>query len=158
GMLLGVKKSDLQLLTVGGMMHDIGKSMTPLNILDKPERLTPDEWAVMMDHAKNSGEILTKNGWDEDTIDIARHHHERLDGDGYPDSLKGKEVSDLARMTAIADMFSGLIDKRSYKPSMSAEKAISIMLAAEGQLDIPLVRAFRDVVLSDENKTTAYQQ
>jgi HD-GYP domain-containing protein (c-di-GMP phosphodiesterase class II) len=61
-------------------------------------------------------------------------------------------------MTAIADMFSGLIDKRSYKPSMSPEKAINIMLEAEGQLDIPLVKAFRDVVLSDENKTSAYQQ
>ena len=158
GMLLGVKKSDLQKLAVGGMMHDIGKSLTPLEILDKPEKLSPDEWNIMKSHAKSSGQILAKNGWDADMIDIAAHHHERLDGAGYPHGLKGKEVSDLARMAAIADMFSGLVDKRSYKPSMSAEKAINIMLESEGQLDIPLVKAFRAVVLSDENKIYAYQK
>ncbi|PCI48270.1 MAG: hypothetical protein COB49_06200 [Alphaproteobacteria bacterium] len=158
GMLLGVKKTDLQMLAVGGMMHDIGKSLTPLEILDKPARLDPAEWEIMKDHAKNSGEILAKNGWDEDMIDIAAHHHERLDGSGYSDGLKGSEVSDLARMAAIADMFSGLVDKRSYKPAMPAEKAIQVMLEAEGQLDIPLVKAFQAVALSDESKIFAHQK
>lgn len=158
GMLLGVKKSDLQKLAVGGMMHDIGKSLTPVKILDKPAKLTSSEWKIMMTHAKNSGHILEKNNWDEDMIDMAAHHHEKIDGSGYPFGLKGSKVSDLARMTAIADMFSGLVDKRSYKPSMPAEKALSIMLAAKGQLDIPLVKAFRAVVLSDEKKIFAYQK
>ncbi|MCK5424677.1 MAG: HD domain-containing protein [Emcibacter sp.] len=158
GMLLGVKKSDLQLLAMGGMMHDIGKAMTPLEILDKPAKLTPTEWTVMKEHPKNCRLILSVEKWDEDMIDIATHHHERLDGNGYPDGLKGSEVSDLARMTAIADMFSGLVDKRSYKPSMSAEKAIGIMLETEGQLDIPLVKAFQSVVLSEDEKVFAYQK
>ncbi len=158
GMLLGVKKADLQLLAMGGMMHDIGKAMTPLEILDKPAKLTATEWKVMKEHPKNCRLILNVENWDSDMIDIATHHHERLDGTGYPDGLKGAEVSDLARMTAIADMFSGLVDKRSYKPSMHAEKAIDIMMEAEGQLDIPLVKAFRSVVLSDENKVFTYQK
>ncbi len=158
GMLLGVKKSDLQLLAMGGMMHDIGKAMTPLDILDKPAKLTPTEWKVMQEHPKNCRLILSVEQWDDDMIDIATHHHERLDGTGYPDALEGSKVSDLARMTAIADMFSGLVDKRSYKPSMSAEKAIEIMLETEGQLDIPLVKAFRSVVLSGEDKILAFQK
>ncbi|MBL4801639.1 MAG: HD domain-containing protein [Emcibacter sp.] len=158
GMLLGVKKADLQMLALGGMVHDIGKSKISLNILDKPSKLDPHEWKIMMGHAEHSRIILETNNWHEDIIDIATHHHERLDGEGYPHRQKGRDVSDLARMTAIADVFSGLVDKRSYKPSMSAEKAISIMMEAEGHLDIPLVKAFQAVVLSDEEKTFAYQQ
>ncbi len=148
GMLLGIKKADLQILTVGGMLHDIGKSKTPLEILEKPSQLSSTEWKVMKEHAKDSGEILEKSNWDPVMIDIASHHHEKIDGTGYPHGLKGVEVSDLARITSIADMFSGLIDKRSYKAAMSAEKAIAIMLEAHGHLDIPLVKAFREVALS----------
>jgi len=158
GMMLGLKNSDLQLMTVGGMMHDIGKSVTPLEILNKPAELTPEEWVIMRQHAAESGHILKRDDWDDMTIDMASHHHERLDGTGYPDGLKGAEISDLARMTAIADMFSGLVDKRSYKPSMSTEQAISIMLDSEGHLDIPLVKAFQAVVLSDDEKIFAFQK
>ena len=158
GMLLGVKKSDLQLLAVGGMLHDIGKSMTPHGILDKPAKLTQDEWVIMRDHAYYSGEILRTSKWDDVMVDIAMHHHEKIDGSGYPHGLKGSQVSDLARMAAIADVFSGLVDKRSYKPSMNAEDALNIMLASEGHLDIPLVKAFRAVVLSDDEKILAFQK
>lgn len=158
GMILGVKDADLQLLSVGGMLHDIGKSMTPLSILDKPARLTPQEWNIMKKHAQNSGDILRDNGWSDMMIDIANHHHEKIDGSGYPHGLKGMEVSDLARMASIADMFSGLVDKRSYKPAMSAENAINILLDMKEQLDIPLVKAFQEVVLSGEEKIFAYQK
>jgi len=152
GMLLGIKKTDLQTLAVGGLLHDIGKSITPLEILDKPARLTPGEWKIMQEHAWDSGNILENNKWDPAMIDIATHHHEKLDGSGYPHGLKGGEVSDLARMAAIADMFSGLIDKRSYKPAMPAEQAIEIMLDLTDELDIPLVKAFRAVVLTDQTE------
>jgi len=158
GMLLGVNKTDLQTLAVGGMLHDIGKSITPLHILDKPEKLTPPEWEIMKEHARDSGHILSKNYWDKNMIDIAAHHHEKLDGSGYPHGLKGSDVSDLARMAAIADMFSGLVDKRSYKPAMPAEQAIAMMMSLTDELDIPLVKAFRAVALSDEEKIFAYQK
>lgn len=147
GMYLGVQRHDLQQLSVGGILHDIGKSLTPLELLEKPARLTPEEWVIMKQHPSHSRTIMMESNWDDVLIDIAVHHHEKLDGSGYPDGLQGAQVSDLARMAAIADVFSGLTDKRSYKPSMSSEAAIDIMLTMEGHLDMPLVKAFRAVVL-----------
>ncbi len=88
-------------------------------------------------------------------LDIALHHHEKLDGSGYPDGLHGSQVSDMARMAAIADVFSGLTDKRSYKPAFTPERAIDMMMGMEGHLDIPLVKAFRAVALPQGNKTFA---
>jgi len=152
GIYLGISNVDLQQLSLGGIIHDIGKSLIPLEILDKPAKLTAAEWQVMQQHPVHSRTIMTENDWDNDLIDIAVHHHEKLDGTGYPDGLAGKEVSDLARMAAIADVFSGLTDKRSYKPAMSAEKAVAIMLDMSGHLDLPLVGAFRNVVLSEQSK------
>ena len=157
GMHFGVKKTDLQMLSVGGILHDIGKAHTPLKILDKPAKLTDAEWVIMRKHPGNSRIILNEGGWDQDVLDIAVHHHEKLDGTGYPDGLKGKQITDLSRMAAIADVFSGLTDKRSYKPSMSAEKAIGIMLSMEGHLDIPLVKAFRTAILSEKENIFAHQ-
>lgn len=150
GMHLGVKKNDLQILSLGGILHDIGKALTPLEILDKPSELTASEWVIMKKHTNNSRIILTEGGWEQNVIDIAVHHHEKLDGNGYPDGLKGAQISDLARMTAITDVFSGLTDKRSYKPAMSSEKAMDIMLRMDDHLDMPLVRAFSTVVLAGE--------
>ncbi len=158
GMHFGVKKNDLQSLSLGGILHDISKAHTPLKILDKPAKLTADEWVIMRKHPVNSRIILAEGGWDQDLIDIAVHHHEKLDGTGYPDGLKGKQISDIARMTAIADVFSGLTDKRSYKPAMAPEKAMDIMLDMEGHLDIPLVKAFSSVIFSEEDKILVNQK
>lgn len=149
GLHLGVSKTDLQQLSLGGIIHDIGKARIPLEILDKPAKLTADEWKIMRQHPGHSRDIMEVGGWDADLIDIAVHHHEKLDGTGYPDGLTGTEVSDLARMAAIADVFSGLTDKRSYKAAMTSEKAINIMLGMEGHLDIPLVKAFQAIALGE---------
>lgn len=157
GMYLGVKKTDLQALSLGDILHDIGKSLTPLEILDKPGQLTDSEWEIMRKHPGNSRIILKEGGWDKNMIDIAVHHHEKLDGGGYPDGLKGNEISDLARMTSIADIFSGITDKRSYKPAMPAEKALDIMLGMEGHLDIPLVKTFQTVILADEGNNSVHK-
>lgn len=150
GMLLNVKKSDLQLLAVGGMMHDIGKAMVPLKILDKSSALTDSEQKIVHKHPDHGRHILERENWDEVMIDIAAHHHENLDGSGYPDGLIGNEVSDIVRLASIADTFSGLTDKRPHKAAMTAEKAIATMLERENHLDIPLVRSFRAVVLPQD--------
>lgn len=151
GMLVGIKKTDLQLLAVGGMIHDIGKSMIPLTILEKPSELTLEEQKIIENHPVDSKIILSGAKWDDIIIDIAAHHHEKLDGSGYPDGLKGNEISDIVRTASIANIFSGLTDKRSYKPAMTAEKAIETMLEMDNHLDSTLVKAFRPVVLSDNN-------
>lgn len=147
GMLIGLNKTDLQKLAVGGMVHDIGKAMIPLQILEKPTELTPEEWKIMANHPVDSKTILSGADWDEVMIDIAVHHHEMLDGSGYPHGLKGTEISDIVRTATIANIFTGLTDKRAYKPAMTAENAIETMLGMGNQLDNALVKAFRPVVL-----------
>lgn len=147
GMLIGVNKTDLQILAVGGMIHDIGKAMIPLTILEKNSEPTPEEIEIIKNHPVDSKIILSDANWDEAIIDIATHHHENLDGSGYPYGLKGNEISDIVRTASIANTFADLTDKRSYKPAMTAEKAIETMLTMEYQLDTMLVKAFCPVVL-----------
>lgn len=148
GMLIDLKKDDLQTLAVGGMIHDIGKAMIPLEILEKTSALTEEECKIMEYHPSDSNIILSGADWDKTMIDIATHHHEKLDGTGYPHGLKDNEISDVVRAASIANIFSGLTDKRSYKPAMTAEKAIETMLEMSDYLDTSLVKAFRPVVLS----------
>ncbi|MCK5424852.1 MAG: HD domain-containing protein [Emcibacter sp.] len=150
GMLIGIKKSDLQLLAIGGMVHDIGKAAISLEILEKPTKLTKEEQKIMDNHPNDSKLILKGTNWDEVIVDIAAHHHENLDGSGYPDGLKGDEISDIVRTVSIANVFADLTDKRSNKPAMTAEKAFETMLGMENKLDISLVKAFRPVVIPEE--------
>lgn len=142
---IGIGASDLERLTVGGLIHDIGKSMIPVEILDKPGKLDDADWRIMRNHPTYSREILLREpDLDPDTIAMAVHHHERLDGTGYPDGLSGTRINDCTRLIAIADVYSALIDKRSYKGAMTNEQALDLMGTFEGHLDMDLVKAFRN--------------
>lgn len=147
GMILGVRGSDLQRLSICGLVHDIGKAFIPLNVLDKPGLLTDDDWVIMRSHPEYTRKVMIDSDCDPDVLDGAIHHHEKIDGTGYPDGLSGDDVSDFARMVAVADVFSGLTEKRSYKASMPALKAFEIMMDMEGHLDLDLVKAFEPVAL-----------
>jgi len=150
---IGIRGEEMQRLTVAGMLHDLGKAFVPFELLDKPSKLDPNEWAVMQMHPSHSRDIFDSElDLHPDIADAAIHHHEKLDGTGYPDGLKGGEIRDLARMVAICDVFSGLIDKRAYKPAMPAEKAMEIMRSMQGHLDQPLVEAFAPVAMGGEKK------
>ncbi len=145
---IGIGGADLDQLTVGGLLHDIGKSQVPLEVLDKPGKLDDGEWKIMRNHPEHSREILLSNqGLDADTVAMAVHHHEKLDGTGYPDGLSGAQISDHVRLTAIADVYSALIDKRSYKDAMGQEAALDLMAKFVGHLDMDLLGAFRNFVL-----------
>lgn len=145
---IGIGAADLEQLTVGGLLHDIGKSKVPLEILDKPGKLGDGEWKVMRMHPAHSRTILLREqGLDSDTVAMAVHHHEKLDGTGYPDGLAGAQIRDHVRLTAITDVYSALIDKRSYKEPMSHEAALDLMAKFEGHLDMDLLGAFRSFVL-----------
>ena len=148
GLLLGMRSADLQNLTTSGLIHDIGKAHVAPELLNKPGPLTDDEWVEMRMHTEYSRKILEGSNFHPDVIDSAIHHHEKIDGSGYPDNLKGEQVSDMARMVAIADVFSGLTEKRSYKQSMTNEKAYDIMLSMTGHLDMDLLSAFKPVALN----------
>lgn len=145
--LLGIHGEELQRLSIAGLLHDIGKARVPLDLLDKPGPLTEEEWEVMRQHPEHSRQILMDSDVHEDVKDGAIHHHEKIDGSGYPDGLQDTQISDFARMVAIADVFSGLTEKRAYKASMSNSKAYDIMLSMNAHLDQDLVRVFKPIAL-----------
>jgi putative nucleotidyltransferase with HDIG domain len=145
---MGMTPNDLELLSAGGMLHDIGKARVPLRILDKPDRLDEAERLEMRRHPAHSRVILEKvEGLDRRIVAMAVHHHEKLDGTGYPDGLQGAEIDDLVRLTAIADVYSALIDERAYKPAMSPEKAFAWMESTRGHMDLDMVGRFKEFVL-----------
>lgn len=126
GRLMRVSAKDLQILYYGSLMHDIGKIVIPLSILEAPRRLTDDEMRVMKAHVVISDKIL-RGIFDERIVDVAAKHHEKLDGTGYPLGLKDEDITLLERITAVADILSALYGKRSYKDSFAPEKVKEIL-------------------------------
>ena len=139
---------DVKRLGMAATLHDIGKARIPLSILDKPGRLDPDEEAIMRRHPEIGYELLKDlPGINPDILDGVRHHHEYLDGSGYPDALKAPEISDLVRLLTISDIFAALIESRPYRPAMSRESAYKILCGMDGKLEQSLLKAFRTVAL-----------
>lgn len=149
GKTIGLRLEDQQQLATGGLLHDVGKMFIPHLVLNKPGKLTDEEFAIMKGHVDATEQVLRKGGAiPKGVITIASQHHEKLDGSGYPRGLKGTELNELARMASIVDIFSALTDRRVYKPSMRAEKALEIMRnEMAGQLDMALLARFRQMLL-----------
>lgn len=143
GQYLGLSAIDRNRLTFAAMLHDVGKALVPVAILEKPGPLDADEMAVMKKHPEYGVEALKSGvGLQPEMIDIVARHHEYLDGSGYPHGLQAHEISDLVRITTIADVYSALIERRSYKPPMPSQKAYDILCDMGPKLDQDLVRAF----------------
>ena len=148
GHAIGIRSQDLELVSVGGLLHDIGKAWVSRTILDKPARLDDEEVAKMRRHPGNSREIMqSMDTLDRRVFEMAVSHHEKLDGTGYPDGLRADQISDLVRLTTIADIFSALIDERAYKPAMSYEMAFARMEEMSGHLDLELLARFKEFAL-----------
>ena len=147
---LGFSGADVKRLGVSATLHDVGKAAIPLEILDKPASLSDGEMAIMQGHAKLGYDaLLGVPGISAEVLDAVRHHHEFLDGSGYPDRLKGAEISDLVRVLTIADIFAALIEVRAYRRPMPRARAYSILLEmVDTKLEKALVVAFRDVALT----------
>lgn len=149
GLSLGLAKADIERLSTAAMFHDIGKAKIPLAVLDKPARLDDHERALIETHPAVGYDVLEGTpGISAEILDCVRHHHEYLDGSGYPDGLAGASISDLVRILTISDIFAALVEYRTYKPTMPREKAYGILLGMDRQLEKPLVHAFRDVALN----------
>ena len=145
---LGMREEDQKRLARAGLLHDIGKAFTPLSILDKPDKLTDEEMKEIKKHPVLGHEVLIQQGgFPDEILDCVLHHHELLDGSGYPDGLRGDQIVDLVRITTIADIFSALIEERSYKQPLSPDRALEIMQQMGGKLDGDLLRAFSSVAL-----------
>jgi putative nucleotidyltransferase with HDIG domain len=149
GLSLGLAKADIERMYSAAMFHDIGKAKIPLAVLDKPGRLDPGERALIETHPAAGYEALKGNAdISPEILDAVRHHHEFLDGSGYPDALRADGIKDIVRMLTISDIFAALIEARTYKPTMPREKAYEILLGMNGKLERALVEAFREVALS----------
>jgi putative nucleotidyltransferase with HDIG domain len=143
GQHLGLAASDRRRLTFAALLHDVGKARVPIKILEKPSPLNWDEIAIMKKHAEYGGAVLKGDpNLHPEMIDIVVHHHEYLDGSGYPHGLQGSEISDLVRIVTIADVYAAMIERRPYKPPMSSRKAHEVLLDMGPKLDRDLVREF----------------
>jgi len=146
GQYLGFSRVDRQRLSLAGMLHDIGKARIPLAILEKPGPLDEAERAVVSKHPQYGFDALaTMPNLAPEMLDMVLHHHEYLDGSGYPHRLQASEISDLVRLITIADVFGALIERRSYRAPLSYDAAYQILLDMGPKLDRDLVRAFRFV-------------
>lgn len=149
GLSLGVPKADLERLHSAAMFHDVGKATIPLAILDKTGRLAPQERAIIETHPVAGYDALKANsGISAEVLDAVRHHHEYLDGSGYPDGLCAESIHDIVRMLTISDIFAALIEERSYKQPISRRQAYEILCGMNGKLEKPLLAAFREVALN----------
>lgn len=149
GKAIGLPREDQKLLATGGLLHDVGKMFIPHLVLNKPGRLTEEEFAIMKGHVDATTRLLEGSpDIPKGVITIASQHHEKLDGSGYPRGLAGAELNDLARMASIVDVFSALTDRRVYKPSMMPETALTIMHDEMAHhLDMSLLSRFRQMLL-----------
>ncbi len=111
------------------MLHDIGKARIPVEVLEKPSALTSDEMALMSKHPEYGLQALNgMAGLKKELVEIVLHHHEYLDGSGYPHGLRGSEISDPVRIVTICDIFGALLERRAYKPPLPPETAYQILL------------------------------
>lgn len=149
GLSLGVGRTDLERLYTAAMFHDIGKARIPLAILDKPGRLDADERAMIETHPAAGYEFLKDHEKiTPEILDAVRHHHEFLDGSGYPDALAGESINDIVRLLTISDIFAALIEHRPYRPLMPRSEAYNVLCGMTGKLEKALVTSFEQVALT----------
>ncbi|MFL6274288.1 MAG: diguanylate cyclase [Blastocatellia bacterium] len=143
--LFGLSDMEIEALKAGALLHDIGKLAVPDYILNKPGKLTPAEFEKMKVHTTVGAEILERVGFPYPVVPVVRHHHERWDGHGYPDSLCGDEIPITARILTIADSFDSMREDRQYRQAMSRDEAILTLKEGTGTVFDPhVVRAFLD--------------
>ncbi len=144
---LGVDDDLLRALEFGGVLHDVGKIGIPERVLQKPARLTEEEYAVVRSHAQIGADIVSGVEFLKSTRPAIRHHHERWDGRGYPDGLAGEQIPLIARILGAADAWDACTSERPYHPAASEEQAIAMLGAVRGaQLDPAVLDALLRLV------------
>jgi putative nucleotidyltransferase with HDIG domain len=148
---MDLTNEDLEILNVAGLLHDIGKIGIRDEILLKPGQLNKNEYQIIQQHPIIGAEIMDNLGLWHREKQIVRGHHERFDGAGYPDRLKGEDIPVLARILSIADVYDALASDRAYRRRMEEEKILDIMYSGAGsQFDPEMVDVFRKLYESGE--------
>ena len=147
----GFKGRDLTWLRMGAFLHDIGKTSVPSEVLNKPGRLTDEEFELMKRHTVIGDALISETPFPWDIRPIVRNHHEHWDGTGYPDGMKGQDIPYTARILCVADVFDALTSARSYREALSHEAALEIMDKESGTvLDPALYALFRRELLKQK--------
>lgn len=148
----GLNKDQLRNVELGAIIHDIGKVSTPEHILNKPGRLTFEEFEVMKGHPEAGANIIRPISALKSTADIVLSHHEKLDGSGYSNGLSSSEINIETRIVTIADIFDALFTDRPYRVGMPLDKTMSILKedASSGKLDQDLIRYLEDMIQTGE--------
>jgi HD-GYP domain-containing protein (c-di-GMP phosphodiesterase class II) len=144
---MGLDERRLETLSYGARLHDIGKIAVPSALLTRPGRLRPEEMALVRCHATVGWEIASRYEWPFPVAEIIHQHHERLDGSGYPEGLRGEEIVLEARIVAVADVFDAMAADRPYRAALGPTEARAIVVAGSGTLfDAEVVAAFERVL------------
>lgn len=145
---LGMREDDQRRLARAALLHDVGKAFVPVAILDKPGRLDNEEKDEIRRHARLGYDALVRQGgFPSEMLDVVLHHHEMLDGSGYPDGLRGDQISDIVRLTTIVDIHAALVEKRAYRLPLTHAKSFATMEEMGDKIDQHLLLAFRPVAL-----------
>ena len=146
---LGMREGDQRRLTRAALLHDVGKAFIPVAILDKPGKLTDEEMAEIRRHPQLGHDALAAQGdFPPEMLDVVLHHHEMLDGSGYPNGLTSSQISDIVRLTTLVDIYTALVEKRAYRLPFTHSRAFSIMESMGTKLDQQLLQAFRPVAFA----------
>jgi HD-GYP domain-containing protein (c-di-GMP phosphodiesterase class II) len=143
GRTLGLDQAACREAGLAGLLHDLGKAAMPLGILNKKSKLTPEEFAVIRSHPVRGHEMLMAGrSTPKSALDVCLHHHERMDGRGYPHGLPGSEISLLARMGAVCDVYDAITSNRPYKAGWDPAESVAAMVSWKGHFDQPVLQAF----------------
>lgn len=148
---LGLDAQDIQTLRDAARLHDLGKIGIPDEVLQKKGTLNEQEWILMRKHPEIGESIIKPIRSLSHLCDVVRHHHEKLDGTGYPDGLKGDAISPLVRIATVADIYDALTSERPYRSKMSPEQACEELRKMGGKLDQDIIETFFEA-LSEQRK------
>ena len=138
---LGMREDDQRRLARAALLHDVGKAFIPVAILDKPGMLSMEEMSEIREHPRLGYDALSaQGGFPPEMLDVILHHHEFLDGTGYPDGLSGNQISDIVRLTTIVDIHAALVEKRAYRLPFTHAKAFA-RHGADGRQARPAIAA-----------------
>ncbi|HKT71287.1 MAG TPA: HD-GYP domain-containing protein [Steroidobacteraceae bacterium] len=143
GRQLGLGDAQCREAGMAGMLHDLGKAAMPQDVLNKPGKLTAEEFEIIRKHPVRGYEMLRDaKSVSEGVLDVVRHHHERMDGTGYPDRLPGEKISLLARMGAVCDVYDAVTSNRPYKAGWDPAHSLSQMASWKGHFDASIFQMF----------------